>query len=108
MWIRPFGSPADDSVFEKGTAEKLSLVLPPRAGFKRQRYWLLGPFDLALLGFPEGTPLFSLYTSLQKELKQITFPTSQMALVVIKVAPKTDVDVHQQQGKIQPIVDLTS
>lgn len=65
-----------------------------------------GPFDLVLLDFPEGTPLFSLYTALQKELKQITFPTAQMALVVIKVVPKTDVGVHEQQGKIQSIVDL--
>lgn len=72
------------------------------------RCWPLGPFDLDQLDFPEGTPLFSLYTALQKELKQITVLMAQMALVVIKVVPKADVDECEQQGKIQSIVDLTS
>lgn len=40
--------------------------------------------------------LFSLYIALQKELKQVTFPTAQMA-VTIKVAPNPDVDVHKQR-----------
>lgn len=51
------------------------------------------PFDLVQLDFPEGTPALS---ALQKELKQITFPTAQMALT-IKVAPNPDVDVHKQR-----------
>lgn len=90
------------------------MVPPLSAGFKDKGVgpwdlWIwLNPFDLALLDLPEGTPLFSLYTALQKELKQITFPTAQMALVVIKVVPKTDVDVHEQQGKMQSGVDLTT
>lgn len=67
----------------------------------------LNPFDLALQGFPEVTPLFSLYTALKKELKQIVFPTVQMALAVIKVVPKTGGDVHEQ-GKMQSIVGLMS
>lgn len=51
------------------------------------------PFDLVQLDFPEGTPALS---ALQKELKQVTFPTAQMALT-IKVAPNPDVDVHKQR-----------
>lgn len=35
------------------------------------------------------------------------FPTAQMALVVIKVVPKADGDVHEQ-GKMQSVVDLMS
>lgn len=90
------------------------MVPPLSAGFKDKGVgpwdlWIwLNPFDLALLDLPEGTPLFSLYTALQKELKQITFPTAQMALVVIKVVPQTDVDMHEQQGKMQSGVDLTT
>lgn len=67
----------------------------------------LNPFDLALQGFPEVTPLFSVYTALKKELKQTAFPTVQMALAIIKVVPKTGGDVCEQ-GKMQSIVDLMS
>lgn len=40
----------------------------------------------------QNAHLFSLYTALQKELKQVT---AQMALI-IQVAPNPDVDVHKQ------------
>lgn len=54
-----------------------------------------GPLDLALLDSQKAHP-FSLHTTLRKELKRVTFPTAQMALIV-KVAPNPDVDVHKQK-----------
>lgn len=76
-------------------------MLPPlSAGFRDKD---VGPQDLLIW---LCTPWFS--SALQKELKQITFPTAQMALVVTKVVSRTDMDVQAQQGKVQTAADLTS
>ena len=89
MWIRPFGLLENDSVFKKGTAEKQSMVPPLSAGFRDKE---IRPWDLLiwLYWIPQKahTPQFSLYTALHKELKQITFPMAQMALVVVKCSPQ--------------------
>lgn len=107
LWIRSFGSPEDDSVFEKGTAEKHQSMLPSLSAGFRDKMLAPGTFWFGSTNFPEGTPLFSPYTALQKELKQITFLTAQMALVVIKVVPKADVDeCEQRENSINSLLNL--
>lgn len=59
LWIRPFGSLEDESVLEKGTAEKQSMVPPLSAGFRDKDVgpwdlwiWLNPFFDFGLLDLP--------------------------------------------------------
>lgn len=62
LWIRSFGSPEDDSVFEKGTAEKHQSMLPPLSAGFRDKMLAPGTFWFGSTRFPRRhTPVLSVY-----------------------------------------------